>query len=110
MSLKYGSNRFQPRVQDVSGQVGWTRTGAVVHLTTITDDVAIGATTMVGTEKVRIVGILRIDDATGNLAGLELTDGDSLPVSGVGTARIRYNGALNQIEYSKNGGAWTLLA
>jgi hypothetical protein len=107
MSLKYGSNRFQPRAQDVSGQVGWTRTGAVVHLTTITDDVAIGAAAMVGTEKVRIVGILRADDSVNNLAGLELTDGDSLPVSAGGVGRIRYNSATNLFEASENGGAYT---
>jgi hypothetical protein len=75
----------------------------------IGDTIAIGAAAMVGTEKVRIVGILRADDSVNNLAGLELTDGDSLPVSGAGTGRLRYNGATNSFESSVNGAAYVTL-
>jgi len=106
MSLKYGSNRFQPRVQDVSGQTGWKVVGTIVSLAVMTNTVAIGADAMVGTEKLRVVGIVRIDDPTGNLAGLGLTDGDSLPISAAGAGRIRYDGVSSHLQFSENGGAW----
>lgn len=40
---------------------GWTDDGTVVRLTTASDTVAIGVATMSGTEKVRIVGALRVE-------------------------------------------------
>lgn len=53
---------------------GWTDDGLVVRLTTITDTVAIGTVTMLGTEKVRVVGDIRLSgdvlpaaDNTGNV-------------------------------------------
>ncbi len=59
MSLRVGSNRFQPRVQNVSGQVGWKLVGTIVSLSVATNTVAIGADAMVGTEKLRVVGLER---------------------------------------------------
>lgn len=95
------------RVQDVSGQVGWTKTGTVVHLTVATDTVAIGDNAMVGGEKVRIVGGLRIDDpAPSLLAYLEMTDGSNIAVSNANEGRLRYDETTNQFEVSVNGGAY----
>lgn len=46
---------------DTTGDSGWTDDGTLVRLTTITDTVAIGAATMFGSEKVRIVGFTRLE-------------------------------------------------
>lgn len=43
---------------------GWTDSGTVVHLTTVTDTVAIGAAAMSGTEKLRVVGTSRFEGGT----------------------------------------------
>lgn len=53
------------------GASGWTDDGAIVRLTTAADTVAIGAATMSGAEKIRVVGDARIEGAetiTGNLS------------------------------------------
>ena len=88
---------------------GWVRTGTVVNLAFITDTVAIGAVGMFGTEKERIVGLLRIDDLANESAGIELTNGDLLGVSLVHTGRIRYNLVTDLLEVSTNGGAYVPL-
>jgi len=85
---------------------GWVRVGSVVRLGVMTDTVAIGATGMVGSEKERIVGLLRIDDLANEKGGIELTNGDLLGVSLAHTGRIRYNLVTDQFEVSQNGSAY----
>ena len=88
---------------------GWLRTGTVVHLAFSTDTVAIGDAVMVGSEKERIVGLLRLDDLANEQAGIELTNGDLLGVSLAHTGRIRYNLVTDLLEVSTNGGAYAPL-
>ena len=110
MPAKHGSLRFFPR-GDVSAAAltGWTKTGTIVHLTTITDTVAIGAAAMVGTEKVRIVGGLRLDDTVAQQAYIEMDGGDNAAVSPAGAGRFRWNDAANRMEVSENGGGWVAI-
>ena len=86
---------------------GWIRSGTIVRLGVATDTVAIGAAAMVGTEKERIVGLLRLDDLSNEAAGLELTNGDLLGVSLAHTGRLIYNVAADRFEFSENGGPYT---
>lgn len=60
----------------------WTQTAAVVHLSTPTDTVAIGADTMLGTEKLRVTGAIAVDT------------GASGPVAAAGSIRGTKNFAL----------------
>jgi len=108
--------------QGPSDNGGWTDDGAIVRLTTVTDTVAIGAAVMFATEKVRIVGDLRVEGkltVTGVIdpTALILTDptngsfiewdgGSAAAVSALGSARIRYNEITNQFEQSLNGAAY----
>jgi hypothetical protein len=72
-----------------------------------TTKTALGAQAAVGTETLRVVGFIRVDEATGQLAGLELADGKNWPISGANELRFRYNSTASQGEYSENGGPWT---
>lgn len=53
---------------------GWTDIGAVVRLTTTSDNVTIGAVAMAGTEKLRVTGAILADGVVG-----------AVPVAGAGT-------------------------
>jgi hypothetical protein len=83
------SNKFRARENGASvdmiggggGGGGWTDSGTVVHLTTDSDTVAVGTTTMLGAEKVRVVGAVLADSV-----GQIYTAG----VGGVIAARVVY--------------------
>lgn len=62
---------WQPIVTG-AGSSPWTSTGTVVHLVTGTNTVAVGATTMSGTEKFRVLGNVRIDADGSSLGNLIL--------------------------------------
>jgi len=62
--------------------------------------------TISGTPAVDVV--LRVTSAVAR-CGLELDDGQSIGVSGAGEARIRYDAGANEIQFSANGAAYTLL-
>jgi hypothetical protein len=101
---------------------GWTDDGTVVRLTTASDTVVIGAASMAGTEKLRLVGDARIEgnttitgslvpeagirDASGSVAALSFGTGVSAAVSAANEAKIRYNLAGDSMELSRNGGAY----
>ena len=70
------------------------------------DNLIVGADAPVGTEVARVVGLIRADEAIGNLAGLELADGGSLPVSNANEFRFRYNTGLQRLEGSTNAAAY----
>jgi hypothetical protein len=64
----------------------------------------------VASETALVRGLLRVDDLVGaQLAGIESTYGDLLPVSNANEGRIRYNRATNKWEASENGGAYAVL-
>ncbi len=105
---------------------GWNDIAAIVSLTTTSDTVAIGATAMTGSEKVRVVGNLRVegnieltgfvdpdlrieDGGGGNVAFLEMAGGASAAVSAANEGRIRYNQTLQRFEESSNTGAYAAL-
>lgn len=80
-------NQESPFIGGGGGGGGWTDDGAIVRLTTVGDTVAIGAATMAGAEKIRIVGAARIE-------------GD-LSVPGVGANSIKIGaGALAGASFS----------
>lgn len=127
MTVKNASLRFIPRAQPPGGGGGgpspWQATGTVVELVTPTNTVAIGASTMAGGEKVRIVGTLRVegnleltgfidtfvrieDSTAGNGAFFELSGGSTAAVSNPNEGRVRYNEVLQQFEVSVNGGPY----
>jgi hypothetical protein len=103
---------------------GWTDDGAIVRLSTTADTLSIGATVMAGTEKVRIVGdlrvegnleltgfvdtSLRIEDGSGASDGvfLELAGGTDAAVSAADEMRFRYNQIDDVAELSENTGAY----
>lgn len=116
------NNRFLTSASPASGgpDAGpWDRVGTIVQLDFSTDTVAIGAGAMVGSEKVRIVGSLRVEgqaladsfraeDTTGGTAAfMEFDDGFTAAVSIAGEGRIRYNDTTMAFEVSENGGAYT---
>jgi hypothetical protein len=106
---RVATNRWIPHI-DVSeggnGDSPWQDDGTVVRLKQLSDDVAIGTSTMVGNERLRVSGGIRTDDPSALAAYLELAQGLNAPVSGAGTFRLRYNDALNRAEISENGGPW----
>lgn len=57
-----------------------------------------------------IWGEVYFRDLTGTASFLDLTEGQSAPVSVANHGRIRYNVTANRFEISENGGAWTPLA
>jgi hypothetical protein len=103
---------------------GWTDDGAIVRLSTTADTLSIGATVMAGTEKVRIVGdlrvegnleltgfvdtSLRIEDGSGASDGvfLELAGGTDAAVSAADEMRFRYNQIDDVVEVSESTGAY----
>jgi hypothetical protein len=104
---------------------GWTDDGLIVRLTTASDKVAIGAATMIGSEKVRIVGDARIEgkltvtgliDPTGLYLDEQVADQPAVANKGVfytkdvlGITQAFYrasNGAVSQI--TPSGGGETL--
>ncbi len=116
------NNRFLPRAQPPTGGGGagfWERTGNDVSLVDNGNTVTIGADAPVGSEKVRIVGDLRVegqvlgdevriqDTGGGTTAVLTLDDGATAGISVAGEARIRYNDTTMAVEVSENGGAYT---
>jgi len=122
MATALVNNRFLPHAMPSGGggdTSPWDRVGTIVQLDNVGDTVAIGAAAMVGGEKVRIVGNLRVegqvlgdnlraeDTAAGTGAFLELDDGSTAALSAAGEARIRYNTGTNQVEVSQNGAAYT---
>jgi len=54
----------------VGGTSGWTDDGTVVRLDASDDDVAIGVATMLGTEKLRVVGAVVCDGSVGDTPNL----------------------------------------
>jgi hypothetical protein len=129
MTVKNASLRFQPRAQPSGGGGGggaspWQATGTVVELVAPTNTVAIGASAMVGGERVRIVGDLRVegnfeltgfvetfvrveDSASGTGAFFELSGGSAAAVSNPSEGRLRYNEVLQRFESSVNGGPYS---
>lgn len=107
---------------------GWTDDGTVVRLTTVSDTVAIGTATMFAGEKVRIVGDTRIegkltvtgvidptavilsDPGGGTSLFYESFPGQTAPVSGPTTGRIRYNNTTGTWQVSTQGSPYTDLA
>lgn len=97
-------------LSDLSVGGGWTDDGAIVRLTTVADTVAIGAATMVGSEKVRIVGGSVFEgDITmnGNFDFVPIADGQGE----LGTDALRWNrvraqtivsGDLEMIDETRN--------
>lgn len=67
---------------------GWTDAGAVVHVTTVGDNVAIGATAMVGSEKLRVAGTSRLEGAVLITTGSLVVNGTAL----AGTEELRVIG------------------
>jgi hypothetical protein len=63
----------------------WTESGGVVYPDNTTDDVAIGATAMVGAEKLYVNGAVRIDGNVDATNGLDVTNG-SLTLAGPGNS------------------------
>lgn len=110
MSVKHGTNRFFPRANEGGEGLWMLYDPDVVGLVNTANKVAIGATAMGGTEKLRIVGGVRIDDATSLAAYVELRQGSVAAVSPAGSGRIRYNETLSRLEASENGGAYFPLA
>lgn len=129
MTVKNATLRYLTRSQPPGGGGGaspWQATGTVVELVTITNTVAVGASTMSGTEKVRIVGNLRVegnleltgfvdtflrieDSAAGTGAFFELDGGSTAAVSNLNEGRLRYNEVTQQFEVSVNGGPYAPL-
>jgi hypothetical protein len=116
------NNRFLPRGQPPSGGGGsglWELIGNDVSLVENGNTVTIGADAPVGSEKVRIVGDLRVegqvlgdelraeDTSGGTTAVLTLDDGVTAAVSAAGEGRIRFNATTMAIEVSEDGGAYT---
>ena len=110
MSVRTGSNRWAPRADDIVGISGWIHDHPLVYLLDSGDHVVIGANALVGAEKLRVVGSIRMDDAAGQLAFLEGAAGDNSPVSNANEGRIRYNVVLQRWECSENGGAYVPMA
>ena len=85
---------------------GWTDDGAVVRLSTTGDTVAIGATTMSGSEKLRVVGALRVEGAFTQVGGAaQVTFGGNVDATNgldVTTAALTAAAAL-----TVSGGAFT---
>ena len=70
----------------------WTSSSGVIYPTTLTDDVAIGATSMVGAERLRVAGAARIEGkltVTGLIdpIGLVLDEQSTVPGGAPGTAK-----------------------
>lgn len=86
------SNKFRARENGASvdmiggggGGGGWTDSGTVVYLTTTSDTVAVGTTTMLGAEKMRVAGPVLADSV-----GQIYTAG----IGGVIAARVLYKNA-----------------
>lgn len=100
---------------------GWTDDGAVVRLTTSSDDVVIGAVATVGTERLRVTGDvrfegqsfsedIRVEGATGSEAFIEMDDGSAVAVSAADEGRLRYNNGTSSFQVSIQGGAYVDLA
>jgi hypothetical protein len=119
MSIKHGTNRYYPRSEPTDPDAGpWEESLGVVYLDDGSWDVAIGDTTMVGAERLRVVGSARVEgqvlaisfraqDTTGGTgAFMDFDAGDTVPVSAAGDARLRYNSAAGDLELSENGGAF----
>jgi len=103
------SNRFKGRVQPSGGGSGtspWTTTGNVVNLVVSTRTVAIGASTMVGSEKLRVVESIRIDDDGATSAFFEMAEGSVAGVSSANEGRIRYNEVTQKWQISENTGGY----
>lgn len=98
------------KLADVVSAGGWTDDGAVVRLDTASDQVSIGDPLPVGTEKLRVVGFVRVDDPVGLASCLEFGDGQNAALSNAGEGRLRYNNATKQWEVSEDGGAWYALS
>jgi hypothetical protein len=76
-------------------------------LITCAQPVVVANTAMSGSEQLRITGGLRLDESVGDLAYIEITDGDNAGVSPSGAARLRWvGGATNKLQLSENGGAY----
>jgi hypothetical protein len=101
---------------------GWQDAGSVVRLSTTSDNVAIGNTTMLGSERLRVSGAvliegkltvtgaidptsLRLDDVT--LATyFEAAAGSIAGLSNANEGRIRYDETAQEWQVSENGGAY----
>lgn len=106
------SARFFGRAQPSDPNAGpWDRTGTVVHLDVTSDTVAIGATVMSGTEKLRVVGnpgdnnVARFErDATAAAAATQTAFSSLMDVASVG-AGITYTAhGLRMINAGANAG------
>lgn len=109
----------------VGGGGGWTDSGTIVHVTTPTDTVAIGAAAMVGAEKLRIVGDTRVEGKLTVTGSLDPTDvilsgggtahfmqygnGTTAAVATAGTGRLVYNDTLKVFRFSADGAAYATI-
>lgn len=117
MSIKYGSNRFYPRGDSGGGIIPpgadlWSLYGGtVVGLTTLTNTVAIGDSSMLADEELRVSGgIAATPTGAGQDAFVQVGEGDSTVLSGANSFRLIYNPITSQAEISTSGGAFVPLA
>ena len=110
MSIKYGSNRFMPRPVG-GGDSLWQLYGAnVVGLVNLANKVAIGASSMLSDEELRVAGgIAATPTVAGNDAFVQVGSGDALALSGANSFRLIYNAGTAQAEISTNGGAYVAI-
>ncbi|MSO37458.1 MAG: hypothetical protein EXQ69_04315 [Acidimicrobiia bacterium] len=113
MSIKHGTSRFFPRGgsgTSVGAEPLWHLASPyVVNLIDLGSEVAIGASTMLGAEKLRVVGGLAVDDAAGSAAFMEWRQGSAAGVAPSGAMRFRYNEGANLGEVSFSGAAYVPL-
>ena len=109
----------------------WMEAAGVVSLVTTTNDVVVGPGTIVGSERLRVVGESLLDgDVTvagkltvtgaidppsvllsgGTALFYESNDGSTAPVSGVATGRIRYNDTSGTWQVSTQTSAYVNIA
>lgn len=85
------------------GASPWTATGTVVRLVTVSDTVAIGAAAMVGGEKMRLVGALRVEAEV----TLQERVGDPGAVVNTGHVYTKDVGTVSELFYQDSAGSVT---